>query len=77
MREAPSGPVEADCSATGLSLKGISFIRDTQSIAFLSPPGMLQLYSGETIMTPSAARIVSAQVITSAGSPDFSLRSAL
>ncbi len=75
MREAPSGPPDADCNATGLSLKGISFMRDTQSIAFLSPPGIVQLYSGETMTTPSAARIASAQAITSAGSPDVSLRS--
>src|SRR6188472_3424593 len=77
MREAPSGPVEADCSATGLFVKGTSFMRDTQSIAFFRPPGIDQLYSGETMMTPSELRISDAQVLTSGGSPEASLRSAL
>ena len=45
-------------------------MRETQSIAFLSAPGIVQLYSGETMMTPSAVRIASAQAFTSAGKPD-------
>ena len=31
--------------------------RDSQSMAFFRPPGMEKLYSGVTMMTPSAARI--------------------
>ena len=69
MRAPPSRPPEHDCSATGLFVNGTSFRRDTQSIAFFSPPGMLQLYSGETMITPSAARMASAQTVTSAGKP--------
>ena len=69
MREPPSSAPEADCSATGLSLNGCSFMRETQSIAFLSVPGMVQLYSGETIITPSAARIASANAVTLGGKP--------
>ena len=59
----------ADCSATGLSLNGWSFMRDTQSIAFFSPPGIDQLYSGDTMITPSALRMASAQASASAGKP--------
>ena len=53
----------------GLSLNGTSLSREAQSIAFLSPPGIPQLYSGETMMTASAARMASAQASTSAGMP--------
>src|SRR6516164_1453092 len=69
MREPPRMPPAADCSATGLSLNGCSFMRDTQSIAFFRPPGIDQLYSGDTMITPSALRMASAQVFTSAGKP--------
>ena len=62
-------PIEQDCSAIGLLTKGWSFTRDTQSIAFFSPPGMVQLYSGETMMTPSAARIASASAVAAGGKP--------
>jgi len=44
-------------------------MRDTQSIAFLRPPGMLQLYSGDTIRIPSAALMASAQATAEAGGP--------
>src|ERR1700689_5314175 len=54
MRAPPSTPPAQDCSATGLSLNGTSFMRETQSMAFFNPPGMLQLYSGATMMKPSA-----------------------
>ena len=67
MRAAPSGPPDADCSATGLSLNGWSLTRETQSMAFFSAPGTEKLYSGETMMTPSAARIASASAMTGAG----------
>ena len=70
-------PPAADCSATGLSLNGCSFMRDTQSIAFLSPPGIDQLYSGDTTMTPSALRMASAQALASAGKPPDCCRSKL
>ena len=69
MREPPSSAGETDCSATGLSLKGWSFMRDTQSMAFLSVPGIVQLYSGLTMITPSAARIASANAVTLGGKP--------
>ncbi len=44
-------------------------MRDTQSIAFFRPPGIDQLYSGDTMMTASALRMASAQATTSAGKP--------
>ena len=69
MREPPRTPPAADCSATGLSLNGCSFMRDTQSIAFFRPPGIDQLYSGDTMISPSALRIASAQAFTSVGKP--------
>ena len=69
MREPPSMPPAADWSATGLSLNGWSFMRDTQSMAFFRPPGIDQLYSGETMITPSALRMASAHACTSAGKP--------
>src|SRR6185312_7961934 len=72
MREPPSGPIEHDWSATGFSLNGWSFMRDTQSIAFLSAPGIVQLYSGDTTMTPSAARIAAARASAAGGKPDAS-----
>src|SRR5262249_39309078 len=68
-RAPPTGPGEADCNATGLPAKGWFGSRDTQSIAFLSAPRTLKLYSGEQKMTPSAARIASASVLTGAGKP--------
>src|SRR6185503_18894412 len=52
-----------------LSLNGWSFMRDTQSMAFFRPPGIDQLYSGETTITPSALRIASAHACPSAGKP--------
>ena len=69
MRDPPRMPPAADCSATGLSLNGWSFMRDTQSMAFFRPPGIDQLYSGETMIRPSALRMASAQAFTSAGKP--------
>src|SRR6516162_6464496 len=45
-RAPPTGPGETDCSATGLPAKGWFASRDTQSIAFFRPPGMLKLYIG-------------------------------
>src|SRR4051794_19552083 len=77
MREPPSGPIEQDWIATGFSLNGCSFIRDTQSIAFFSAPGMVQLYSGETMTTPSAARIAAARSSAAGGKPDASWTSEL
>ncbi len=68
-RAPPTGPGETDCSATGLPAKGWFCSRDTQSIAFLRPPGMLKLYSGVQKITPSAARMASASVLTGAGKP--------
>src|ERR671936_1024397 len=68
-RAPPTGPGETDCSATGLPAKGWFCSRDTQSIAFLSAPGILKLYSGVQKITPSAARIASASVLTGAGKP--------
>ena len=38
-------------------------------MAFFKPPGIDQLYSGETMMTPSALRMASHQATTSAGMP--------
>ncbi len=52
-------------------------MRDAQSIAFLRPPGMLQLYSGDTIRMPSAARMASAQATAGAGNPLLSWMSKL
>ena len=69
MREPPRMPPAADCSATGLSLNGCSFMRDTQSMAFFRPPGIDQLYSGDTMISPSALRMASAQATASAGKP--------
>ena len=68
-RAPPTGPGEADCSATGLPANGWFCKRDTQSIAFLRPPGMLKLYSGVQKITPSAARIASASAVTGCGKP--------
>src|SRR5215831_15210495 len=68
-RAPPTGPGETDCSATGLPANGWFASRDTQSIAFLRPPGMLKLYSGVQKITPSAARMASASVLTGAGKP--------
>ena len=68
-RAPPTGPGEADCSATGLPAKGWFCNRETQSIAFFRPPGMPKLYSGVQKITPSAARIASASVLTAAGNP--------
>ena len=47
------------------------------TIAFLIPAGIDQLYSGETMITPSTARIASANAVTSAGKPDVFWMSAL
>ena len=44
-------------------------MRDTQSIAFFWPPGIDQLYSGETMISPSALRTASAHATISAGKP--------
>src|SRR5215469_3520945 len=68
-RAPPTSPGEADCRATGLPAKGWFGSRETQSIAFLSPPGMPKLYSGVQKITPSAARMASASVLTGAGKP--------
>jgi hypothetical protein len=55
--------------ATALPANGWLGRRETQSIAFLSPPGSEKLYSGVQKMTPSAARIASARTFTGAGNP--------
>ena len=44
-----------------LGREGLVLHRETQSMAFLSTPGIDQLYSGETMITPSAARMASAR----------------
>src|SRR5262245_3454271 len=77
MRAPPSGPWEQDWIATGLSSNGCSFMRDTQSIAFFSPPGIDQLYSGDTNRTPSAARTAVARSSAGPGKPEASWMSAL
>src|SRR5258708_22811491 len=64
-----AGPGAADCSATGLPANGWFCRRETQSMAFFSPPGMVKLYSGVQKITPSAARIASASAFTGAGKP--------
>ena len=69
MRDPPRMPPAHDCSTTGLSLNGWSFMRDTQSIAFFSAPGIDQLYSGDTMISASALRMASAHAFTSAGKP--------
>src|SRR5262249_44559507 len=56
-RAPPTGPGETDCSATGLPAKGWFASRDTQSMAFLRPPGTLKLYSGVQKITPSRAGV--------------------
>jgi hypothetical protein len=68
-RAPPTGPGDADCSATGLPAKGWLGSRETQSMAFFSPPGMEKLYSGVQKITPSAARMASASKLTGAGKP--------
>src|SRR5262245_17628241 len=77
MRAPPSGPCEQDWMATGLPSKGCSFIREAQSIAFFSPPGIDQLYSGVTNRTPSAARTAVARSCAGPGKPEASCMSAL
>src|SRR3974377_631064 len=72
MREPPSGPCEQDWIATGFSLNGWAFMRETQSIAFFRAPGIVQLYSGDTMITPSAARIAAARSSAAGGKPDAS-----
>jgi hypothetical protein len=44
-------------------------MRETQSMAFFRPPGIDQLYSGDTMINASAARMASAQMFTSGGKP--------
>src|SRR6202048_421980 len=68
-RPPPRGPGDADNSATGLPANGWLGSRETQSIAFLRPPGMPKLYSGVQKITPSAPRMASASVFTGAGKP--------
>src|SRR6185312_14758717 len=77
MRAPPSGPCEQDWMATGFSLNGCSFMRESQSIAFFSTPGIDQLYSGVTNRTPSAARIAAARSSAGPGKPEESCTSAL
>jgi hypothetical protein len=77
MRPPPSVPFAADWRATGLPAKGWLGTRDTQSIAFLRPPGIEKLYSGELKITPSAARTASASLCTGGGNPLVSWTSAL
>src|SRR4029450_6015842 len=77
MRAPPRGPCEQDWIATGLPSNGCSFMRDTQSIAFFSPPGIDQLYSGDTNRIPSAARIAVARSSAGPGKPEASWISAL
>src|SRR5215510_1648862 len=68
-RAPPTGPGDADCNATALPAKGWFGSRDTQSSAFLRPPGIVKLYSGVQKTTPSAARMASASTFTGAGNP--------
>src|SRR5204863_8579667 len=63
-RPPPSGPGEADWIAIGLPAKGWFGRRETQSMAFLSPPGSEKLYSGVQKMSPSAAGIAIARDFT-------------
>jgi hypothetical protein len=63
--------------ATGFSLNGCSFMRESQSIAFFRTPGIDQLYSGVTNRTPSAARIAAARSLAGPGKPEESCTSAL
>ena len=70
-RPPPSGPGEADWIAIGFPAKGWFGRRDTQSMAFLSPPGREKLYSGVQKITPSAARIASAKALTGAGKTEL------
>src|SRR5712672_2772389 len=56
-------------SAIGLPAKGWLGSRETQSMAFLRPPGIEKLYSGVTMITPSAARMASASAVTGPGNP--------
>src|ERR671918_2358031 len=55
--------------AVGLSLKGWSGGRDAQSIAFLSTPDIERLYSGVTIRSASAARMLSRNSCSGGGNP--------
>ena len=55
--------------AVGLPLNGWSGGREAQSIAFLSTPETPRLYSGVTIRTASAARILSRSSCSGGGKP--------
>src|SRR3954464_9818698 len=67
---APNMPVEAPITATGLPLRGVSASgRETQSIAFLSWPGIEWLYSGVANRIASAAAIRSFRSVTAGCSP--------
>src|SRR3954447_2426701 len=67
---APNMPVEAPITATGLPLRGVSASgRETQSIAFLSWPGIEWLYSGVANRIASAAAIRSLRYVTAGSSP--------
>src|SRR3974377_277386 len=72
MREPPSGPCEQDWIATGFSLNGWSFMRETPAIGFFRGAVIVQLYSGDTMITPSGARIAEARSSAAGGKPDAS-----
>ena len=68
-RKPPQRPCEALSSATGLAAKGWWGRREIQSIAFFRTPGIEWLYSGVTMIKPSAARMASAARVTTGGMP--------
>src|SRR4051794_10210235 len=65
---APKRPVEAPITSAGLLRSGLlASGRLAQSSAFLSPPGMDELYSGVAITTASAASMASRSPVTACG----------
>src|SRR4051794_27634768 len=65
---APKRPVEAPITSAGLLRRGLLAMgRLAQSSAFLSPPGMEELYSGVAIRTASAAAMASSSPVTACG----------
>jgi hypothetical protein len=65
---APNIPVLAPITATGLLRSGLlAGGRDTQSMAFLSTPGIDELYSGVAKSTASASAIAWRSAVTAAG----------
>jgi hypothetical protein len=65
---APNAPVEAPTTATGFPRSGFfASGRETQSSAFLSWPGIDELYSGVAIRSASAPAIAPRRAATAAG----------